>query len=136
MHRGAKEEDKIQYLPGVCLHTDHSGPYTMSLGGHRYSQLYMDLGSGYLWAIRMAKKIGHYQATPIVIADAQAASGRKLQYFQSDGDTVFSSKETEELLKKERVRHLWGAPGDSDTNPHTERARRTIFEETTTSLLR
>jgi len=81
------------------LHSDHSGPYSMSLGGHRYSQLFLDIGSGFLWAIRMAKKTGHYQATPAVISDAQAASGRKLQYFQSDGDTVFSSKETEELFR-------------------------------------
>ena len=100
----------------------------MSLGGHRYSQLYLDLGSGFLWAIRMAKKTGHYQATPAVIADAQAASGRKLQYFQSDGDTVFSSKETG-IFQDRACRHLWGAAGDSDTNPHTREQEERFLKE-------
>jgi hypothetical protein len=84
----------------------------------------------------MAKKTGHYTATPTVIADARAASGRKLQFFQSDGEGVFASKETEEMLMTEKVRHLWGAPYDSNTNPFVERARRTVFEGTCTSLLR
>jgi hypothetical protein len=65
----------------------------MSLGGHRYSQLYIDRGSGYLWAVRMAKKSGHYTATPDVVADARAASGRRLQYFHTDGEGVFASGE-------------------------------------------
>ena len=108
-HSKCAEGDRTEYLPGVCIHSDHSGPYAKSLGGHRYSQLYIDRGSGYLWAMRMAKKTGHYTATPLVIADARAASGRKLQYFQSDGEGVFAGKETEALLTAEKARHLWGA---------------------------
>ena len=78
----------------------------------------------------MPKKTGH-----VVIADARAASGRRLQFFQTDGEGVFASKKTEELLQQEKVRHLWGSPGDSNTNPFIERERRTIFEGTATSLI-
>jgi hypothetical protein len=84
----------------------------------------------------MAKKTGHYKATPEVIADARAASGRRLQFFQSDGEGVFTSGETTTMLANFKVRHLWGAPYDSNTNPFVERARRTVFEGTCTSLLR
>ena len=34
-----KEVTRIEYDPGVCIHSDHSGPYARSLGGHRYSQI-------------------------------------------------------------------------------------------------
>jgi hypothetical protein len=87
-HSRVPVEGRIKYAPGTCIHSDHSGPYARSIGGCRYSQLYMDMGSGFLWAVRMAKKSGHYDATPRVIADARAASGKRLQYFQSDGEGV------------------------------------------------
>ena len=131
-----KVGERTKYLPGVCIHSDHSGPYAQSLGGHRYSQLFLDSGSGYLWAVRMHKKVGHYLATPKIIADAQAASGRRLQYFQTDGEGVFAGEQTAGLLEGEKIRHLWGAPHDSNTNPFIERARRTVLEGTTTSLIR
>ena len=135
-HKKCKEGERTKYLPGVCLHTDHSGPYKQSLGGHTYSQVFMDMGSGYVWAKRMKAKTGHYQALPEVLADARAASGRRVQFFQSDGDGVFTSKETEAILRKGKIRHLKGAPHDSNTNPFIERVRRTIFEGTATSLIR
>ena len=135
-HKKCKSGDRTQYLPGVCIHSDHSGPYARSIGGYRYSQLFMDRGSGFLWAVRMTKKTGHYDAFPRVIADARAASGRKLQFFQTDGDGVFASCQTSDLLLAEKVRHLRSAAHDSNTNPFIERARRTVFEGTCTSLLR
>jgi hypothetical protein len=135
-HKKCKEGDRTNYLPGECIHSDHSGPYTRSMGGARYSQLFLDRGSGYLWAYRMAKKTGHYDVLPLVIADAKAASRRDLRFFQTDGEGVFSGKATEELLLAAKVRHLWGAPYDSNTNPFIERARRTIFEGVCTSILR
>ena len=84
----------------------------------------------------MPKKTGHYEATPAVIADARAASGKRLQYFQSDGEGVFASGETAELFHQEKIRHVWSAPHDSNTNPFIERARRTVLEGTATSLIR
>ena len=58
-HKKCKEGERTKYLPGVCLHTDHSGPYKQSLGGHTYSQVFLDMGSGYVWAKRMKAKTGH-----------------------------------------------------------------------------
>jgi len=135
-HSKCAEGERTKYDPGVCLHSDHSGPYVMSQGGQRYSQLFMDAGSGYLWAVRMKKKIGHYEALQQIIADSKAASGKSLQYFQSDGEGVFVAERTTEILLAEKIRHLWGAPNDSNTNPFIERARRTVFEGTCTSLIR
>ena len=55
-HGPCQEGRRTNYEPGVCLHTDHSGPYARSYGGARYSQLFLDRGSKYLWAFRMNKK--------------------------------------------------------------------------------
>ena len=84
----------------------------------------------------MNKKTGHYQVTPRVLLDSQALSGRPVQIFHSDGDGVFSSQETADLLAKEKIRHEFSAPYDSNTNPFVERARRTLFEGVSTALLR
>ena len=84
----------------------------------------------------MNKKIGHYDAAPQVFLDSQALSGRPVQIFHSDGDGVFASQETKNLLAKEKIRHEFSAPYDSNTNPFIERARRTIFEGVATALLR
>ena len=135
-HGPCKPGRRTEYQPGVCIHTDHSGPYARSYGGARYSQLFMDRGSGFLWAFRMNKKTGHYQVTPRVFLDSQALSGRPVQIFHSDGDGVFSSQETTDLLAKEKIRHEFSAPYDSNTNPFVERARRTLFEGVSTALLR
>ena len=135
-HKACPPGTRTEYLPGVCIHTDHSGPYAKSLGGARYSQLFMDRGSGYLWGVRMAKKTGHYTETPKILLDASAISGRRVQFFHTDGDGVFSGKENADLLAGEKVRHEKSAPYDSNTNAFIERARRTIFEGVCTALLR
>jgi hypothetical protein len=69
-HKACAEGMRTQYLPGVCIHTDHSGPYARSLSGARYSQLYLDRGSGYLWGVRQKRKTGHYDSTPQIFTDA------------------------------------------------------------------
>ena len=68
--------------------------------------------------------------------DSWALSSRKVQVFQSDGDGVFTSAITRQVLDSEKVRHEWSAPYDSDTNSFVERARRTIFEGVCTALIR
>ena len=135
-HRACAPGTRTEYLPGTCIHSDHSGPYARSIGGARYSQLYLDRGSGYLWATRMQKKTGHYAETPKIFLDSAALSGRRVQIFHSDGDGVFSSKETAAILAEEKIRHEYSAPYDSNTNAFVERARRTIFEGVCTALLR
>ena len=135
-HKACKEGVRQKHEPGTCIHSDHSGPYARSISGARYSQLYLDRGSGYLWASRQTKKTGHYTSTPQIFLDSWALSGNKAQIFQSDGDGVFTGNETRTMLDKEKVRHEWSAPYDSDTNAFIERARRTIFEGVSTALLR
>jgi transposase InsO family protein len=135
-HKKCAEGVRREFLPGVCIHSDHSGPYAKSLSGARYSQLYLDRGSGYLWSQTQKSNTDHYTSTPTIFIDSWAISGRKVQVFQTDGDGVFASSETRQLLETEKVRHEWSAPYDSDTNAFIERARRTIFEGVCTALLR
>ena len=87
-HKKVSEGVRRDYLPGTCIHSDHSGPYAKTYSGARYSQLYLDRGSGYLWAYRQKQKIEHYKTTPLVITDAWGISGRKLQVFQTDGGHI------------------------------------------------
>ena len=75
-HGPCKPGQRTEFEPGVCIHSDHSGPYARTIGGARYSQLYLDRGSGYLWACLMKKNTGHYTETPKILADAEALSGR------------------------------------------------------------
>jgi hypothetical protein len=63
-HKACAPGTRTEFPPGVCIHSDFSGPYTRSIGGHRWTQLYLDRGSGYLWAARMGKKTAHYTETP------------------------------------------------------------------------
>ena len=127
-HSACAPGRRTLYEPGVCLDADHSGPYASSIGGAKYSELIMDRGSEYFLAFRMKKTTGHYIALPLVLTDSQALSGRPVQYFHSDGEGVFTSKETQEILLGAKVRHEFSAPFDSNTNPFVERARRTVFE--------
>ena len=57
----------------------------------------------------MAKKTDHYIEAPKVFADSQALSGRPVQIFHSDGEGVFSSKETQDILLKDKIRHEFSA---------------------------
>ena len=124
------------YPPGVSIAADHSGPYAVSTGGSKYSELFIDEGSDYLWAFRQKAKTDHYEDFPLVIAECRALSGKPLQIFRSDGEGVFSGGKTAAILLSEKVRHEFSAPHDSDTNPKVERARQTIFEGVSTALLR
>ena len=135
-HKACEASVRKIYLPGVCIHSDHSGPYAKSISSARYSQLFLDRGSGYLWAFRQKKKTDHYATLPKVFLDSWALTSRKVQIFQSDGDGVFTSPITRQVLDSEKVRHEWSAPYDSDTNSFVERARRTIFEGVCTALIR
>lgn len=119
-HHSAPAGVRVEYAPGVCLHTDHSGPYARSISGARYSQLYLDRGSGYLWAVRQKKKTDHYDDTPHIFLDSRALSGKRTQILQTDGDGVFSGGRTAEMLEKFKVRHEWSAPYDSNTNSFIE----------------
>ena len=65
---------RAHYEPSVFIDADHSGPYAKSYGGARYSELFLDCGSNYLWAFRMKKRTGHYDVAPLVFADAKALS--------------------------------------------------------------
>ena len=127
-HKACKQGQHTQYPPGTYIDTDLSGPYARSLTGARYSQLYLDRGSGYLWGARQHRKVEHYISTPKIFVDSWELSGRKVQILRTDGNSVFGSVKTREIVEAYQVRHEYSAPYDSDTNPFVKRARRTVFE--------
>ena len=135
-HSACAPDRRNLYPPGACIAADHSGPYAVSTGGARYSELFICETSGYLWGFRQRKKTEHINALPQVLADSQALSGRPLQIFRSDGDGTFKSGENAAFLLEKSVRHEFSAPYDSDTIPFVERSRRTIFEGVCTALVR
>lgn len=96
---------RTEYLPGTCIHSDHSGPYARSL-----LSLFSTLLRSRIWGyLRMTKKTGHYKETPKILLDAAALSGRRVQFFHSDGDGVFCSKENNDMLAADKVRHEFSA---------------------------
>lgn len=120
-HRSAPPGVRADYEPGECIHTDHSGPYIRTMRGARYSQLYLDIGSHYLWAVRQTTKSKHYVDTPRVLLEAKALSRRPVSIMQTDGDGVFIGAESEAILQQHGVRHERSAPYDSNTNSFIER---------------
>ena len=75
-HSACAPDRRTLYPPGACIAADHSGPYAVSTGGARYSELFICETSGYLWGFRQRKKTEHINALPQVLADSQALSGR------------------------------------------------------------
>jgi hypothetical protein len=135
-HKSNAKNDRVKYAPGECLHVDLGGPYCPSHSGCKYSMLILDMGSRFLWARGLVAKSDFLGPLKDVIADCQAASGRRLRFLQTDGDGIFRSESLKQYLQSISVRHLWSAPYDSDTNPFIERERRTVLEGTATSLIR
>ena len=44
------------YLPGEIIHTDLQGPYTRSLKGEKYSQVFLDVISRMVWSVKLGSK--------------------------------------------------------------------------------
>ena len=44
------------FLPGEVIHTDLQGPYTRSLKGDKYSQIFLDVVSKMVWSVKLATK--------------------------------------------------------------------------------
>jgi hypothetical protein len=85
-HKTNAKDDRLEYLPGENMHVDLSGPYGSSLGGSKYTMLCLDIGSKFLWSRGLGKKSDAPSALKEVLADAEAASGRKLRFLQTDND--------------------------------------------------
>ena len=80
-------------------------------------------------------KDGHYEAFEEVIADSKARSGRKMRFFKTDGDGIFTGGTARDIYHTHSIRHIQSAPGDSASNDIAERTIRTFAELTTTNLL-
>ena len=60
-HAACAPGRRTTYLPGVSIAADHSGPYAVSTSGAKYTELFIDEGSDYLWAFRQRSKTDHYE---------------------------------------------------------------------------
>jgi hypothetical protein len=135
-HKSSALAERRQYLPGEYIITDHQGPYHRSLGGHRYLQLFLDLGSRKVWAVPMKSKTDSDKALVEVLMDARIRSGRKCKYLRTDGDGVFGrSSSFQEIMKKEEFIHERPAPYDHEQSAFIDRECRTYLEGISTALI-
>ena len=133
-HKELHLEGKPTYAPGEYIITDLMGPYSNSIGGARYAQLFKDQGSGYLWLYTIRKKSGSDQSIVDTVIDAKARSGKALRFLKTDGDGIFRSESLADICKKYGFIHERSAPNDHNSNPEIEREIRTVFEGTATAM--
>jgi len=135
-HSSKNPEREIFYKPGEYIQTDLQGPYTNSVGGAKYSQIFIDFASRKLWTVRLKNKTESDDAIESVLADAQARSGRKCKILRTDGDGIFGrSKSFQELQKKLNFVHERPAPYDHEQSALVDRECRTLLESTATVLI-
>jgi hypothetical protein len=124
------------YQPGECIHTDLQGPYVRSYGGHKYSQIFLDMGSKYVWRVPLSKKTDSASAIRRVLNDAFARSGQRCRYLRTDGDGIFGRSAAFQALKEEfKFVHERPAPYDHQQSAHIDRECRTLLEGVATSLI-
>src|SRR4051812_20589945 len=100
------------YAPGEYLITDLQGPYTRTLKGHRYSQIFVDVGSRRIWTVLLTDKTGAEAAVRDVLAKCRARSGKRVKYLQTDGDGIFRRESWQRLRQEERFVHVRTAAYD------------------------
>ena len=133
-HSRSSTDQWSKYLPGEYLFTDLQGPYTRTLGGARYSQIFLDVGSRRIWTYRLSNKTGIYQAVRSVLRDCSARSGRPVKFLQTDGDGPFRSGEFKEIMYEHKVIHIRSAAYDHEQSALIDRECRTLLEGVSTFL--
>src|SRR6185312_7876482 len=124
------------YLPGECIHTDLQGPYTRSLKGSRYSQIFFDMASKKIWVSHLGDKTDSYEALEKVLSDSRTRSGRPCKFLHADGDGIFGrSNRFQEIQKKFAFVLQRPAAGDHEQSCHIDRECRTLLEATATALV-
>lgn len=122
-----REPDRKATKPLQLVHTDLAGPMrTPSIEGHRYAQSFTDDYSGTMFVYFLKAKSDAVHATERFLADI--APYGEVKCVRSDNGTEFTTKDFQELLTKNRIRHEKSAPYSPHQNGTAERGWRTLYE--------
>ena len=124
-----------EWSSGEYLTCDLFGPLLRSCGGSCYAAFYLDIKSRFVYAKALRVKTDHYQAFLEVIVDVKARSGRVMRFFKTDGDSIFTGADAQNMYQTHAIRHIQSAPGDSSSNDVAERTIRTFAELIRSNLL-
>ena len=115
--------------PGYQIHADICGPMAhLSLGGALYYILFKDDFSGYRYIFCIAEKTEALRCLQTVYHEIFRDTGNRLQIFRTDGGGEFTSKQFEEYLSQQGIRHEITAPYSPEQNGFCERDNRTVME--------
>ena len=108
------------------VHTDLSGPMSPeSIQGCKYTICFIDDYSGLMTVYFLKKKSDAVLATKKFIADM--APFGKIKKIRSDNGGEYTSKEYEEVMLDNGIRHEYSSPRSPHQNGTAERSWRTMF---------
>ena len=91
-HANKTSGKEIVYKPGEHIITDLQGPYTKTLKGHRYSQIFLDISSKKIWTVRLHNKTESDGAIASVLEDSCTRTGKRVKFLKTDGDGILNQK--------------------------------------------
>ena len=122
-----RESDEKSNKPYEFVHTDLGGPVTPTAkDGLKYAQIFVDDYSGAYMIYFLKNKSDTVEATKRFLADS--APYGSIKRLRSDNGTEFTSKEFQDLMVKNKIKHEFSSPYSPHQNGTAERAWRTIFD--------
>ena len=111
------------------MHSDVSGRLeAKSLSGAEYFVTFIDDKSRYVWIYILKNKSEVFKKFLEWKYMVEKSSGEKIKTFRSDNGGEYTSKEFEDYLKKNSIRHECTVPKTPEQNGVAERMNRTLVE--------
>lgn len=122
--------------PLGLVHSDVCGKIgTKSLGGANYFLTFIDDKTHYVWVYVLKTKDEVFKCFLEWKTQAEKFSGHQLKVFRTDNGGEYTSKEFENYLKSEGVRHELTVPKTPEQNGVAERLNRTLVEAVRSMLI-
>ena len=111
------------------IHSDVCGKIeTKSLGGAEYFVTFIDDKSRYTWVYVLKHKHEVLEKFKEWRSKVEKSTGFKIKTFRTDNGGEYKSKEFEDYLKKEGIKHEFTVPKTPEQNGVAERMNRTLIE--------
>ena len=122
--------------PLGLVHSDVCGKIgTESLGGANYFLTFIDDMTHYVWVYALKTKDEVFKYFLEWKTQAEKSSGHQLKVLRTDNGGEYTSKEFENYLKSEGVRHELTVPKTPEQNGVAERLNRTLVEAVRSMLI-
>ena len=122
--------------PLGLVHSDVCGKIgTRSLGGANYFLTFIDDKTHYVWVYVLKTKDEVFKYFLDWKTQAEKFSGHQLKVLRTDNGGEYTSKEFENYLKSEGVRHELTVPKTPEQNGVAERLNRTLVEAVRSMLI-